>query len=96
MCAMGPPSSGNTVTPRFSRHFNQIVINEFSDDIMVAIFTKIMLWHLDTRYVSQLKLADKYGIENFDLSSFDNTTVLDSIFLDLLIDLFKSLQMVRL
>lgn len=49
MCAMGPPSTGNTVTPRFARHFNVISIDEFDDSVMITIFGKIMLWHLDTR-----------------------------------------------
>ncbi|KAF5288993.1 hypothetical protein FQA39_LY03872 [Lamprigera yunnana] len=53
MCAMGPPSSGNTVTPRFSRHFNHVVIDEFSEGVMINIFSKIMLWHLDTRGFSK-------------------------------------------
>ncbi|XP_030383339.1 dynein heavy chain 7, axonemal [Scaptodrosophila lebanonensis] len=51
--AMGPPSTGNTVTPRFQRFFNVISIDEFNDDIMKTIFSKIVLWHLDTRGFSK-------------------------------------------
>lgn len=51
LCAMGPPSTGNSVSPRFSRHFNVVVINEFNDATMISIFSKILLWHLDTRFV---------------------------------------------
>lgn len=50
ICAMVPPGP-NTVTPRFARHFNHICIDEFTDDILVTIFSRIMLWHLDTRYI---------------------------------------------
>ncbi|KAK9511585.1 hypothetical protein O3M35_000215 [Rhynocoris fuscipes] len=51
--AMDPPSGGKSVTPRFWRHMNIFVINEFGDDTMVTIFSKIMLWHLDTRGFSK-------------------------------------------
>lgn len=51
MCAMCPPGGGgNTITPRFSRHFNHLCIDEFQDSVLINIFSKIMLWHLDTRY----------------------------------------------
>ncbi|XP_045470082.1 dynein axonemal heavy chain 7 [Harmonia axyridis] len=54
MCAMGPPGGGgNTVTPRFTRHFNHLCIDEFGDAILINIFSKIMLWHLDTRGFSK-------------------------------------------
>lgn len=52
VCAMGPPGA-HTVTPRFARHFNHVCIDEFDDDVLVTIFSKIMLWHLDTRGFSK-------------------------------------------
>ncbi|XP_063980239.1 dynein axonemal heavy chain 7-like [Diachasmimorpha longicaudata] len=49
ICAMGPPSSGKDVTPRFKRHFFTLSISEFEDDVMVTIFRKIMKWHLESQ-----------------------------------------------
>ncbi|XP_023289368.1 dynein heavy chain 7, axonemal-like, partial [Orussus abietinus] len=53
MCAMGPPSGGQDVTPRFKRHFFTLGISEFEDDVMVTIFSKIFAWHLSTRGFSE-------------------------------------------
>ncbi|XP_015609892.1 dynein heavy chain 7, axonemal isoform X2 [Cephus cinctus] len=49
VCAMGPPSGGLDVTPRFKRHFFVLAISEFEDDVMVTIFGRIMTWHLTSR-----------------------------------------------
>lgn len=52
MCAMAPPyRGGKDVTPRFKRHFVVLTISEFEDEVMTMIFSKIVLWHLDTRFV---------------------------------------------
>lgn len=51
--AMGSPNSFHNITPRFSRHFNTLVINEFDESTLVTIFNKIVLWHLDTRGFSK-------------------------------------------
>ncbi|KAK2577836.1 hypothetical protein KPH14_001102, partial [Odynerus spinipes] len=54
MCAMLPPiGGGKDVTPRFKRHFFTLTISDFEDDVMIMIFSKIMLWHLDTRGFSK-------------------------------------------
>ncbi|CAG9863347.1 unnamed protein product [Phyllotreta striolata] len=54
ICAMCPPGgSGNVITPRFMRHFNHLCIDEFQESVLINIFGKIMLWHLDTRGFSK-------------------------------------------
>lgn len=52
MCAMASPyRGGRDVTLRFKRHFVVLTISEFEDEVMTVIFSKIVLWHLDTRFV---------------------------------------------
>lgn len=51
MCAMAPPIAGKDVTSRFKRHFFVLGISEFEDNVMITIFSRIVLWHLDTRFV---------------------------------------------
>nr|XP_012232176.1 PREDICTED: dynein heavy chain 7, axonemal-like isoform X1 [Linepithema humile] len=53
MCAMAPPIAGKDVTPRFKRHFFVLAISEFEDNVMITIFSRIVLWHLDTRGFSK-------------------------------------------
>ncbi|XP_045534007.1 dynein axonemal heavy chain 7 [Papilio machaon] len=54
MCAMGKPTAGaKVITPRFTRHFSFLCIDEFEDDTLQVIFSRIMLWHLDTRGFSK-------------------------------------------
>lgn len=60
MCAMAPPiAGGKDVTSRFKRHFFALAISEFEDNVMITIFSRIVLWHLDTRFISFLKSLDK-------------------------------------
>lgn len=49
VCAMGPPDTGLDCTPRFKRHFVTLGISEFSDDVLITIFTTIVNWYFVTR-----------------------------------------------
>ncbi|XP_065348136.1 dynein axonemal heavy chain 7-like [Cloeon dipterum] len=54
LCAMGSAPFGLLKTSkRFLRHFSAISINEFEETTLVAIFSRLMLWHLDTRGFSK-------------------------------------------
>ncbi|XP_031619236.1 LOW QUALITY PROTEIN: dynein heavy chain 7, axonemal [Contarinia nasturtii] len=54
MCAMlSPRFCGRSVSPRFLRHFNIISIDEFDNETLRCIFSKIVLWHLDARGFSK-------------------------------------------
>ena len=45
--AMCPLAGGkNSVTPRFSRHFNIISNNNFDKEVMERIYGKVMEWHI--------------------------------------------------
>ncbi len=52
----------NAVTARFLRHFNTIGINEFDDKVLTTIFTKIMEWHISTKYEFVLSMRRKLRI----------------------------------
>ena len=52
--AMRPPDgSSNMLSERFIRHFNTLNIDLFADQTISAIFSRIVLWHLDTKGFSK-------------------------------------------
>ena len=52
--AMRPPDgSSNTLSGRFIRHFNTLNIDLFTDTTIASIFSRIVLWHLDTKGFSK-------------------------------------------
>ena len=54
IAAMKPPSEKQMeMTTRFTRHFNLIYIDHFLDTTISAIFSRLVLWHLDTKGFSK-------------------------------------------
>ena len=52
--AMRPPDgSSNMLSERFSRHFNILNVDLFADATITSIFSRIVLWHLDTKGFSK-------------------------------------------
>ena len=48
--AMRPPDGSSlAMSSRFIRHFNVISVDLFQDHTITAIFSRIVLWHLDTK-----------------------------------------------
>ncbi len=45
--------SWNDLLGRFIRHFNTLNIDLFADATVTAIFSRIVLWHLDTKGFSK-------------------------------------------
>jgi dynein heavy chain len=64
VAAMGPPGGGrNPITPRFTRHFNFITINQFSDETMTRIFSTVMTTYLKVNAIITLFYLKIYYFE---------------------------------
>ena len=48
-----PDGSSNALSGRFMRHFNTINIDLLSDTTVITVFSRIVLWHLDTKGFSK-------------------------------------------
>lgn len=53
ICSMTSENHSNYISPRFKRHFHLLTIDEFQDETVKTIYSKIILWHLDTRGFSK-------------------------------------------
>ncbi|CAK9814603.1 Dynein axonemal heavy chain 7 [Anthophora plagiata] len=73
VCAMGPPSSGLDVTPRFKRHFFTLGISEFSDEVLITIFTAIVTWHFRVKEFSDFFMLSTEYIVNGTLDVYKET-----------------------
>ena len=49
------------LSERFSRHFNCLNIDLFADGTITSIFSRIVLWHLDTKGMCLLKMENEYS-----------------------------------
>ncbi|KAJ3385211.1 Dynein heavy chain 7, axonemal [Entophlyctis sp. JEL0112] len=69
--AMGPAGGGrNLITPRLSRHFNQVVINSFDDLTMARIFHSILSWHFGRMEFSDEIKSMAQGVIQATLSTY--------------------------
>ena len=48
-----PDGSSNSLSGRFFRHFNTLLLDRISDEVIVAVYSRVLLWHLDTKGFSK-------------------------------------------